>query len=571
MLTQSQMLRGEDSKHFVSSQRDEIDGLQGAHIFAYKKRSTLPEGASILNSIWSYRRKRHPDGTLLKYKSRICADGSMQEQGRDFTESYAPVVQWSSVRLCLILATMLGLPTQQIDFTQAFCNADIDEDVYISIPQGWYYNVLSNRQEQHDDPRHRDLDYCMQLVKNLYGTKQGARNWYLLLSETLTSNRHGFKASNIDPCLFIRDDCIVLVYTDDCIILGRTQSTIDSLLQTLTEVDGFLYRSEGTFSDFLGVRMNLHTTATGSKELHMTQPGLIDTILQDIGLITTTADPNRLHSPASVKYVPATDVLRSDPEAAPYDAPWSYCSLIGKLNFLAQNTRPDIAFAVHQCAQFVSNPNSTHQKAVKHLCRYLLGTRDKGLILRPKDHCLTAYIDADFAGLWHKDFAHQHKTALSRTGFIICYANCPIIWTSKLQSEVALSTCEAEYIALSMCARSLIPMRTLLQEISKFRLATAHPTLTKPSTDEMTPLLCKQHQSIVYEDNTGALEIANQDSQHRPRTKHISIKWHRFRDHISSGEMTVHKIDTTLQWADFLTKPLTKVNFERLRKLVMGW
>jgi hypothetical protein len=83
------------------------------------------------------RQYRHPDGTLLKLKTRICANGSMQEQGRDFTGSYAPVVQWSSVHLCLILATMLGIPTQQIDFTQAFCNADIDEDVYISIPQGW--------------------------------------------------------------------------------------------------------------------------------------------------------------------------------------------------------------------------------------------------------------------------------------------------------------------------------------------------------------------------------------------------------------------------------------------------
>jgi hypothetical protein len=84
-------------------------------------------------------------------------------------------------------------------------------------------------------------------------------------------------------------------------------------------------------------------------------------------------------------------------------------------------------------------------------------------------------------------------------------------------------------------------------------------------------MLCKQHQSIVYKDNTGALEIANSDSQYRPRTKHISIKWHRFRDHVASGKMTVSKIDTTVQWADFLTKPLPKITFERLRKLVMGW
>jgi hypothetical protein len=265
-------------------------------------------------------------------------------------------------------------------------------------------------------------------------------------------------------------------------------------------------------------------------------------------------------------------VLCSDLYAAPFDAPWSYCSIIGKLNFLAQNRQPDITFAVHQCARFVSNPNQTHQAAVKHLRRYILGTQDKGLVLSPNyHHCLTAYVDADFAGLWHKDYAHLHKTALSRTGFILCYANCPIIWTSKLQSEVALSTCEAEYIALSMCACLLIPMQTLLNEVSWFQLPAEHPTLTKTSLDETTPMLCKQHQSIVYKDNIGALENANSDLQYRPRTKHISIKLHRFCNNVASGEMTVAKIDTTLQWADFLTKPLPQVSFERLRKLVMGW
>jgi hypothetical protein len=476
VLMQSQMLRAENSAEFVRHQRNEIDGLQGAHVFAYKRRSTLPEGASILNLIWSYQCKRRPDGTLLKLKTRICADGSMQEQGRDFTDSYAPVVQWSSICLCLILATMLGIPTQQIDFTQAFCNADINEDVYISIPQGWYYCVITAQLKQHNNPRYRDHEYCMQLVKNLYGTKQAARNWYLLLSETLTSEHHGFKASKIDPCLFICDDCIVLVYTDNCIILGCDQNTIDKLKTTLTEVDGFLHWTEGTLNDFLGVRMNMHTTATGDRELYMTQTGLIDTILTDVGLISDPADTSRSRSQPTTKYVPAATVLRSDPDAAPFDETWSYRSIIGKLNFLAQNTQPDIAFAVHQCARFVSNPNQTHQATVKHLCRYILGTRDKGLVLRPNNHhCLTAYVDANFAGLWHKDYAHLRETALSCTGFILCYANCPIIWTSKLQSEVALSTCEAEYIALSMCARSIIPMRTLLNEVSRFQPPAEHP------------------------------------------------------------------------------------------------
>jgi hypothetical protein len=265
-------------------------------------------------------------------------------------------------------------------------------------------------------------------------------------------------------------------------------------------------------------------------------------------------------------------LLRANPDADPYDASWNYHSVIGKLNFLAQTTRPDIAFAVHQCARSVSKPNKSHQDAVKWLCHYLVGTRSKGIILRPGfQHRPTAYVDANFTGTWHKDFAHLCETALSRTGFIICYANCPALWQSKLQSEIALSTCKAEYIALSMCARSRIPMRTQLDEISAFRPPIAHPTLTRSGFDANDHMLCKQHQSIINEDDAGALEIATQGSQYCPRTKHISLKWHRFCNHVSNGEITVQKIHTSFQWADFLTKPLTCVPFEGLRKLVIGW
>jgi hypothetical protein len=384
---------------------------------------------------------------------------------------------------------------------------------------------------------------------------------------------HSFKALKIYPCLLICDNCILLVYTNNCIILGHDQTTIDKLKTTLTEVDGSWLPSPDK-RDPEQLSWCSHEDAHHRhlrQELYMTQTSLIDMILTNVGLISDPANTSCSRSQPTTKYVPATTVLCSDPDAAPFKASWSYCSIIGKLNFLAQNTQPDIAFAVHQCAQFVSNPNQTHQATVKHLCRYILGTQDKGLVLRTNcHHCLTAYVDADFAGLWHKDYAHLHGTALSCTGVILCYANCPIIWTSKLQSEVELVTCEAEYIALSMCAHLLIPMQTLLNEVSWFQPPAEHPTLTKTGSDKTTLMLCKQHQPIVYEDNTGTLKIANSDLQYCPRTKHISIKWHCFCDHVASGLMTVAKINTTLQWANFLTKPLPQVSFECLQKLVMG-
>jgi hypothetical protein len=111
----------------------------------------------------------------------------------------------------------------------------------------------------------------------------------------------------------------------------------------------------------------------------------------------------------------------------------------------------DTSFAVHQCARFSSAPTALHELAVKRIGCYLLATKDKGLILHPKhDFRLDMFVDADFAGRWHHENSHLRDCALSRTGFVIMYCGCPIHWASKLQSEIALSTTESEYMALSM-------------------------------------------------------------------------------------------------------------------------
>jgi hypothetical protein len=419
----------------------------------------------------------------------------------------------------------------------------------------------------------------MKLLKNLYGTKQAARNWYLCLSEVL-QDKHGFKPSAIDPCIFIRDDCIIALYTDDCCIFGRNPDVISDIKAALAE--DFLLRDEGTIEDFLGVRLAFTTdpaSPNGLKLMSMTQTGLIDSILDDVGLsqsqeAAATDNPDSdLKVPPKIKHVPAAGPLRNDSDSPPMTAPWNYRSVIGKLNFLAQNTRPDISFSVHQCARFVQSPRKSHEEAVKYLCRYLLKTRDKGMIMRPNgEHRLTTHVDADFCGLFSRDTAHLREASVSRTGYIIEYAGCPIIWLSKLQTEIALSTCEAEYIALSMSMRSLLPMRTLLRELSStFTPQTPHPTLTRRVGRARSNVITKQLQSYVYEDNQGALEIANQDAKYRPRTKHIAIKWHHFRDQVRSGAVTVKKIGTAVQNADLLTKALPQRQFETLRKLIMGW
>ena len=178
-------------------------------------------------------------------------------------------------------------------------------------------------------------------------------------------------------------------------------------------------------------------------------------------------------------------------------------------------------------------------------------------------------VNSDFCGLWSMQTSHLQESALSRTGYIITYCGCPIHWVSKLQSEIALSTTEAKYIALSMCIRDLIPMRTLLSKISSsFHIAGLENGLID---DGPVHSFTRMFKSVVFKDNMGCLKIASKPEQFRPHTKHIGIKWHHFRDQVANSHVEIQKIDTSIQWADIFTKPLPRPQFEALRKLMMGW
>ena len=162
----------------------------------------------------------------------------------------------------------------------------------------------------------------------------------------------------------------------------------------------------------------------------------------------------------------STAQLRKDPNGINFDEDFDYRSVIGKMNFLEKSTCPDICLATHQCAQYSSDPKRIHGTAVKRIGCYLVGTADKGLILRPMPtSSFDCWVDASFSGDWEKEIAADDaSTAKSRTGYLISYNNCPLIWTSKVQTELALSTGEAEYIALSQSTREVIPMMSLLEE-----------------------------------------------------------------------------------------------------------
>lgn len=226
------------------------------------------------------------------------------------------------------------------------------------------------------------------------------------------------------------------------------------------------------------------------------------------------------------------------------------------LTYLQGISRPDISMAVHQCARFSSNPKLSHERAVTRIGRYLLDTMNNGLICRiDKKRGLECFVDANFASGWNASNPLNSENVLSRTGFVITYAGIPIFWRSKLQTEIALSTCEAEYIALSTAMCEVIPLIELLKDLSVMcDVITTLPNVT-----------CK-----VFEDNQSCIAVA--ESRKPPaRTKHIAIKYHHFRGLVDNGVIKINYIDTKKQIADILTKPVESNQFFKLRYMLMGW
>ena len=534
-------LTGEYAEKWAYGMKKEIKQLIKQNTWKSVPRSSVPKGHPILKGTWAFKLKRLPDGSPSKFKARYCVRGDLQREGVDYFDTYAPVVQWSTVRLLLTLILKNGWVTKQVDYTNAFAQATLKETVFIEPPKGF--------------TRKDKMDYVLKLITSLYGLKQAPRTFYEKLRAGLLER--GFTQSNLDSCLFMKHNMICVVYVDDTIIAGPDSKEIEKFITSLgvttdEQRHTFGLRDEGEVGDFLGIRI----TKTGPNSFNLTQPGLIQKVLKTSQM--EESHPTR--TPAM------TTPLGKDTDGAAFSEPWNYPTVMGMLMFLANNSRPDIAYAVHQCARFTHQPKASHGAAVKRILRYLKGTDDKGITISPTNELtVDCYVDADFAGLWKIEDEQEPISVKSRSGHLIMFMGCPLSWQSKLQTQIALSTMEAEYIALSLAMRELIALREILKEI---QLNVFHDPSTKPSYKT----ICRGFvpQSKVYEDNAACLKFASMPKM-SPRTKHIAIPYHFFRTKVEELEIKVIAVDTKSQLADQFTKGLPTAKFEYDRKLLMGW
>ena len=453
------------------------------------------------------------------------------ETSEDYRESFSSVVQWSSVRLMLILSIVHGLHTRQVDYVNAFAQADLERLVFMELPQG---------------VEHMNDDDCVLLLhKSLYGMSDAPLMFFELLKKNLLEV--GFKQMDtIDPCLFVHKHAICLTYVDDCLWFGRDAKQLDDLIKEMQGRMDLKIESEDV-SAFLGIQFKRE-----GDTISLTQVGLIEKIIKATGM----EGCNQAKTPAEHK------PLGKDKDGPPMNETWGYASVVGMLLYLSGNSRPDIAFAVNQAARFTHDPKQSHAQAIKRIVRYLQGTKEKGLTFRPStDWQVDCYCDADFCGLWGSEDPNDPIVTKSRTGFVILLAGCPLFWKSTLQTETSVSTMMAEYVALSTAMRELLPLKRLVKTIAKV-----------VTGDENVKITTK---SDFFEDNNGALTVATMP-RITPQSKFFAVKLHFFREHVKtqsnpSGEVHIQKVDTKDQLADIMTKGLVEALYEPLRDRLMGW
>jgi hypothetical protein len=494
-------------------------------------------GMKVLPMVWALKLKRFPDGLAKKFKARFCVRGDRQIEGIDFFETWAPVVQWTTVRAMMILATKMKLCTAQADITAAFVHAPLaeNEHIYVEQPKGRVYGV--------------EGEYVLKLNRSVYGIRQAPRNFFQYLAKHFESEQ--LHQSDSDPCLFVGDKVTAIVYVDDILFFSQSDDEINRVIANLNS-KGINIRRKGSAEGFLGVQVD--RTALGPiHQITLTQAGLSKRVVEALGLCSKYSTP--ISTPAEAAPLP------KDANGTAASESFNYAAVIGMMLYLSGHSRPDIAFAVHQCARYTFKPTRRHKLALIRIGRYLKGTMDKGIIMTPtKEPRVDCYPDADFAGLYgHEDVQDPH-CARSRTGYVILAFGCPVLWVSKIQQCISLSTMEAEYISISSACRDLFPVVAMIRELSR----------TVGLNDDF---VSKIHVKI-HEDNVGALTLGKLEPRRMtPRSKHYAIKYHWFREHVADPAMriTLVKIDTKNQLGDIFTKGLTKDSFERLRFMLMGW
>ncbi|KAD6453846.1 hypothetical protein E3N88_08552 [Mikania micrantha] len=470
----------------------------------------LPQGKNAVGVKWTYKTKVGPNGEITRHKARLVAKGYSQIEGVDYTETFAPVARFETIRVVIAIAAYRGWELHQLDVKTAFLNGELNEEIYVQQPEGF---TERGREE---------LVY--RLRKALYGLKQAPRAWYSKIDDYF--ERHGFTKSHSEPTLYIKkvlDQGVMYVclYVDDIVCTSSSKKLIHEF-KTSMESE-FEMSDMGLLRYFLG----LEVTQTNSG-VFISQSQYAKHLLSKFKMAHVKPDSTPMNTSEKLVINDGADKVDEV----------NYRSAVGGLIYLT-HTRPDLAYSVSLVSRFMQKPSKTHLGAVKRIMRYIAGTYEFGLWYDQLGELeLVGYTDSDWAG------CGDDRKSISANIFML--GNGAVSWSSKKQSSVALSSSEAEYIAATSAACQGIWLRRVLDDLGLVQI--------KPTT-----LLC---------DNMSAINLSKNPIMHS-RSKHIELKHHFIRDLVKQGLIQLEFCGTNEQLADLMTKAVTKEKFVYFRRQVV--
>ena len=519
--TYQEAIKGIHAEYWKRALKTEIRSLRKHKVYKLVDKRSLPKRANIISAKWVFKVKPNPDGTIERFKCRLCARGFLQKEGIDYLATFSPVANSASIKLLLALAAKGGLQLRQADVSTAFLYGKLpkSERVYVTCPEGI----------DHEPGQVMELRRC------IYGLKQASRRWFEKLRNVLT--RAGYKPTKSDPCLYRRfkngEETLVAVVVDDLLIASTTDRGTKRVIRSLRKT-GLETKDLGHPEYVVGMHVRKHKNG----DVSINQRLYIETLLRRFNMeeargADTPANPT---VKLSDKLTPQTKEEQAKMSKIPYR------QLVGALLYVLL-TRPDCAVAVGELTRFMSNPGKAMWTAAKRVLRYLKATmhvnvRFKARSQNKRGHRTRAHVDASHA-------ADPDKRR-SRCGHVIEYNGTAILWRSIMQKRVALSTAEAEYRALTYAVKDIMWLRNILAELGRRELAP-------------TP---------INEDNRACIAMVENPIV-SARNKFIELDCHFVRDHQQMQHVRMVEVDTANQVADMMTKNLPGPAFRKHRSTIL--
>jgi len=510
----------------------------------------------ILHSMWAYKIKSDKNGFIKEFRCRItqCGNGDVTMTSRD--DGFSPVIRQMTTR-ALISETQATHNLECFDAPLAYLNGMARRLIIMHAPPG----------HAKFDTEGRPMKVILR--RNLYGGVDSGKIWGEMLDEELRGC--GLIKSVNDPCLYFNDDrsVILTTYVDDILMAWNDITKKDRVVRLLEEK--FAIKHEGPLDDYLGCQYNITTEGTTINNSKLIRALRYDHFGKNKPLLPTYTPINPAQDTTPAPKRLTEEEMRRLEERMGVDIK----HLVGCLLFIAGATRPDIALAVSRLARWVTRPTESIIHAALHIVKYLDATNERGILIKPANGApTTCWVDASYLG---EKQQHGHP----RYGFILNVNDSPIAWKTSYVGHTCLSTCEAEYCALSLATKQAVHLQQIQADLRGLTdqyqtmlsgemegtinprvpvdydpAALKSPPPPPPNNDTITKLrrLKATLQVIIREDNQPAIDATTSNHSSYLRMRHISAQYHYVRELHQKGVIKVIHSPGTQMIADFLTK-----------------